>query len=56
MYDAVDTRLDRAVAVKVLRPELADAPDRRARFVVSTAADTVVPITVVLNWEALLEK
>ena len=32
VYDAVDTRLGRAVAVKVLRPELAAAPDRRARF------------------------
>ncbi|MBK5297578.1 MAG: serine/threonine protein kinase [Vicinamibacteria bacterium] len=32
VYDAKDTRLDRGVAIKILRPEFADAPDRRARF------------------------
>lgn len=32
VYDARDTRLDRAVAIKILRPEFADSPDRRARF------------------------
>src|SRR5262245_10388001 len=32
VYLAQDTRLDRRVALKVLRPEVADSPDRRARF------------------------
>ncbi len=32
VYVARDTRLDRAVAIKVLRAHLADDPDRRARF------------------------
>jgi serine/threonine protein kinase len=32
VYLAQDTRLDRRVALKVLRPEVADASDRRARF------------------------
>ena len=32
VYDARDTRLDRAVAVKILRAEFAGSPDRRARF------------------------
>jgi eukaryotic-like serine/threonine-protein kinase len=32
VYAAVDSRLDRRVALKVLRPEVADSPDRRARF------------------------
>jgi eukaryotic-like serine/threonine-protein kinase len=32
VYAAVDGRLDRRVALKVLRPEVADSPDRRARF------------------------
>src|SRR6185436_19785584 len=32
VYDARDTRLDRAVAVKILRAEFADSADRRARF------------------------
>jgi Tol biopolymer transport system component len=33
VYEAVDTRLDRTVAVKVVRAELAGDGDRRARFV-----------------------
>jgi len=33
VYEAVDTRLDRLVAVKVLDPELARDPDFEARFV-----------------------
>jgi eukaryotic-like serine/threonine-protein kinase len=32
VYAAMDGRLDRRVALKVLRPEVADSPDRRARF------------------------
>ena len=32
VYEAVDVRLDRAVAVKVLPPGLAQDPDRRKRF------------------------
>jgi serine/threonine-protein kinase len=32
VYAAEDGRLDRRVALKVLRPEIADSPDRRARF------------------------
>ena len=32
VYDARDTRLDRAVAIKILRAEFADSADRRARF------------------------
>jgi serine/threonine protein kinase/Tfp pilus assembly protein PilF len=32
VYIAEDTRLDRRVALKVLRPEVAESPDRRARF------------------------
>jgi serine/threonine protein kinase/Tol biopolymer transport system component len=32
VYMALDTRLDRAVAIKVLRAHLADDPHRRARF------------------------
>jgi len=32
VYVAEDTKLDRRVALKVLRPEVAESPDRRARF------------------------
>jgi serine/threonine protein kinase len=32
VYEARDTRLDRAIAVKVLPPHLASDPDFRARF------------------------
>src|SRR5215471_15754913 len=32
VYRARDTRLDRIVAIKVLREHLANNPDRRARF------------------------
>ena len=32
VYAAEDTRLERRVALKFLRPEVADSPDRRARF------------------------
>ncbi len=32
VYKALDTRLDRLVAVKVLRPEMASDPERLARF------------------------
>ena len=32
VYGARDTRLDRAVAIKILRQEFADSADRRARF------------------------
>ena len=32
VYGARDTRLDRSVAIKILRAEFADAPDRHARF------------------------
>src|SRR5262245_15730070 len=32
VYTALDTRLDRAVAVKVLLNDVADRPDRRRRF------------------------
>ena len=33
VYRATDTRLDRRVAIKVLRPELVARADRRERFV-----------------------
>jgi eukaryotic-like serine/threonine-protein kinase len=33
VYRAFDTRLDRAVAIKVLRPDLALTPDRKLRFI-----------------------
>jgi eukaryotic-like serine/threonine-protein kinase len=33
VYEAVDTRLRRSVAIKIVRPELAGDADRRARFV-----------------------
>ncbi len=32
VYVAEDTKLDRRVALKLLRPEVAESPDRRARF------------------------
>jgi serine/threonine protein kinase len=32
VYKARDTRLERAVAIKVLPPDLAVDPDRRSRF------------------------
>jgi eukaryotic-like serine/threonine-protein kinase len=32
VYKARDTRLDRTVAIKILRPEVSADPDRRARF------------------------
>jgi serine/threonine protein kinase len=32
VYRALDTRLDRLVAIKVLRPDVADSPVRRQRF------------------------
>ena len=32
VYKARDSRLDRAVAIKLLRAEVAERPDRRARF------------------------
>ena len=50
---AVDTRIEGRERTNQGSP-FAVTPD--GRFVVSTAADTVVPITVVLNWQALLEK
>jgi Serine/threonine protein kinase len=33
VYRAFDTHLDRAVAIKVLRPDAAPSPERRRRFV-----------------------
>jgi eukaryotic-like serine/threonine-protein kinase len=33
VYRAFDTRLDRAVAIKILRPDLALTPDRKLRFI-----------------------
>src|SRR5688572_27724751 len=33
VYRALDTRLDRVVALKVLRPETASDPDRTRRFI-----------------------
>jgi serine/threonine protein kinase len=33
VYRAFDTHLDRAVAIKVLRPDATASPDRRRRFV-----------------------
>ncbi len=32
VYDATDRRLDRRVAVKILRPDLAEQPRARRRF------------------------
>ena len=51
---AVDTRIQTFERTDQGSP-FAVTPDG-SRFIVSTAADTVVPITVVLNWQALLEK
>ena len=51
---AVDTRIETRERINQGSP-FAVTPDG-ARFIVSTAADTAVPITVVLNWQALLEK
>jgi hypothetical protein len=51
---AVDTRIEGRERTNQGSP-FAVTPDGQ-RFVVSTAADTVVPVTVVLNWQALLEK
>src|SRR6186997_1849918 len=42
VYRAVDTRLDRAVAVKVLAPELADDAEFRARFTREAKAITAL--------------
>jgi Tol biopolymer transport system component len=50
---AVDTRIEGRERTNQGSP-FAVTPD--GRFVVSTPADTVVPVTVVLNWQALLEK
>lgn len=33
LYRAVDTRLDRTVAIKVLRPEVVSSPERKQRFI-----------------------
>src|SRR5207237_8190955 len=33
VYRAFDTHLDRAVAIKVLRPDVTASPDRKRRFV-----------------------
>jgi tetratricopeptide (TPR) repeat protein/tRNA A-37 threonylcarbamoyl transferase component Bud32 len=43
VWRAVDTRLDRAVAVKVLPPKLAADPDRRARMLKEAKAAAAVP-------------
>jgi serine/threonine protein kinase len=43
VYTARDTRLDRPVAIKVLKPELVADPDRRARFL--TEARTAAALT-----------
>lgn len=51
---AVDTRIEGRERTHQGSP-FAVTPDGE-RFVVSTAADTAVPITVVLNWRALLDK
>ena len=32
VYEAVDTRLDRVIAIKLLRPEVVQDEERRARF------------------------
>lgn len=32
VYEAIDTRLDRTVALKILNPERSDSPEARARF------------------------
>ena len=37
VYLALDTKLDRKLALKVLPPELAESEERRARFTVQTS-------------------
>ena len=51
---AVDARIQTFERIGQGSP-FAVTPDG-SRFIVSTAADTAVPVTVVLNWQALLEK
>ena len=51
---AVDARISDLERIGQGSP-FAVTPDG-SRFIVSTAADSAVPITVVLNWQALLEK
>ena len=51
---AVDARIETCERISQGSP-FAVTPDG-SRFIVSTAADTAVPVTVVLNWQALLAK
>jgi serine/threonine protein kinase len=43
VYRALDTHLDRPVAIKVLRPETVTNPERKRRFVQEAKAASALP-------------
>ncbi len=54
VYKAIDPRLNRTVAIKVLPAHLAADPSFQQRF--EREAQVQTPIGVVLNWAAGLKK